>query len=110
MQMTVNDKNDIKVIAFTGNLDTNTAPDAEKEINALIENGATKILINFENLGYISSAGLRLLLRTGKQLKSREGSLRICSLNVTVKEVFDMSGFSMLFNIFETESEAMGGF
>ena len=110
MQITVNDKNDITVIAFTGNLDTNTAPDAEKDINALIEKGAKNILINFENLGYISSAGLRLLLRTGKQLKSREGNLRICSMNITVKEVFDMSGFSMIFNIFETESEAMAGF
>ena len=110
MQITVNDKNDIKIIVFSGNLETNTAPDAEEEINALIEKGAKKILINFENLGYISSAGLRLLLKTGKQLKSREVSLRICSMNVTVKEVFDMSGFSMLFNIFETESEAMSGF
>ena len=110
MQITVNDKNDIKVIAFTGNLETNTAPDAEKEINALIENGAIKILINFENLGYISSAGLRVLLRTGKQLKSKDGSLRICSLNVTVNEIFEMSGFSMVFNIFETESDAMNSF
>jgi anti-sigma B factor antagonist len=110
MQMTVNDKNDITVIAFEGNLETNTAPDAEEEINALIEKGAKKILINFENLGYISSAGLRLLLKTGKQLNAKEGGLRICNLNVTVKEVFDMSGFSMLFNIFETESEAMNGF
>ena len=66
MQITVNDKNDIKVIAFTGNLETNTAPDAEEEINALIENGAKKILINFENLGYISSAGLRVLLKTSR--------------------------------------------
>jgi len=110
MQMTVNDENGIKVIAFEGNLETNTVPDAEKEINTLIENGAEKIITNFENLGYISSAGLRLLLRTGKQLSSKGGSLRICNLNATVKEVFDMSGFSMIFNIFETESEARSGF
>ncbi|MCK5665715.1 MAG: STAS domain-containing protein [Thiotrichaceae bacterium] len=110
MQITVNDKNDIKVIAFSGNLETNTAPDAEKEINALIENGVNKILINFENLGYISSVGLRVLLRIGKQLKSKEGNLRICSLNVTVNEIFEMSGFSMVFNIFETESDAMKSF
>ncbi len=110
MQMTINDEHDITVIAFSGNLETNTAPDAEEEINALIEKGAKKILINFENLGYISSSGLRLLLMTGKQLQSREGSLRICNMNITVKEVFDMSGFAMLFNIFETESEAMSGF
>jgi len=110
MQMTINDENDITVIAFSGNLETNTAPDAEEEINALIEKGAKKILINFENLGYISSSGLRLLLMTGKQLQSREGSLRICNMNITVKEVFDMSGFGVLFNIFETESEAMSGF
>ena len=110
MQITVNDKNDITVIAFTGNLDTNTAPDAEEEINDLIEKGTEKILIDFENLGYISSAGLRLLLKTGKQLSSKGGGVRICNLNVTVKEVFDMSGFSMIFNIFETECEAMAGF
>lgn len=110
MQITVNDENGIKVIVFEGNLETNTVPDAEKEINTLIENGAEKIITNFEKLGYISSAGLRLLLKTGAQLSSKGGSLRICNLNVTVKEVFDMSGFSMIFNIFETESDAMNGF
>lgn len=108
MQITVTDTNaESKVMVFEGNLETGTAPEAEKEINALIEQGVKNIVINFEKLNYISSAGLRVLLATAKKLKSKQGMLYICSLNETVTEIFEMSGFNTIFNVFDTESEAL---
>lgn len=111
MKITVNNAHaDIKVMAFEGNLETTSAPEAEQKINALIEKGVKNILINFENLNYISSAGLRVLLTTAKQLKFKQGMLCICSLNETVAEVFEMTGFTNIFNIFKTEAEALKHF
>ena len=46
------------VVSFEGNLDTNTAPEAEQRLNDLISDGASKVLVDFGSLNYISSAGL----------------------------------------------------
>ncbi len=76
----------------------------------LIEAGENRFLVNFEKLDYISSAGLRVLLTAAKQLKGTDGELRICSLNEVVREVFDISGFTTIFKVFGSESEALDGF
>jgi anti-sigma B factor antagonist len=110
MQISVTESDGVQVLSFEGNLDTNTAPDAESEINALIDAGVQKLLINFEKLDYISSAGLRILLATAKKLKPGGGVLKICCLNPTVQEVFDISGFSTILSVTSSEEEALGAF
>jgi len=110
VEIQTRDTNDIKVVDLIGKLDTNTSPDAEKHLNGLLKEGVKKILVNLEKLDYISSAGLRVLLSTNKQLQNTSGLLRICNLNEVVKEIFDISGFSSIFNVFVTESEALNDF
>lgn len=110
MRISVKTINEVKVLAFEGTLDTQTSPDAEQQLTRLIEEGETKFLVNFEKLDYISSAGLRVLLVTAKQLKGIDGEVRICNVNELVREVFDISGFTTIFKIFGSESEALDGF
>jgi anti-anti-sigma factor len=110
MDITVKESGDVRIIVFEGNLDTNTAPAAEGEINGLIDGGTLKLLVNFEKLDYISSAGLRVLLATAKKLKPSSGDLKICCLNTTVQEVFDISGFASILSVSSTEEEALGSF
>jgi anti-sigma B factor antagonist len=110
MEISVTESGDVRVLSFQGNLDTNTSPQAESEINSLIDAGAQKLLVNFEKLDYISSAGLRILLATAKKLKASAGDLKICGLNETVQEVFDISGFSTILSVTKTEDEALGAF
>ncbi len=110
MEVTVKEVNEVNVLSFEGNLDTNTAPQAQAQIDQLIEGGSSKILINFDNLNYISSAGLRVLLATAKKLKAASGDLKICGLNKTVQEVFDISGFSSILSVVATEEDALAGF
>ncbi len=110
MEIQTRDTNDIKVVDLIGKLDTNTSPDAEKHLNKLMGEGVKKILVNLEKLDYVSSAGLRVLLSTTKQLQKTGGMMRICNLNEVVKEIFDISGFSSIFSVFVTESEAVNNF
>ncbi len=110
MEIAVRDAGDVKVVGIEGHLDTNTSPDVEAQFSQLLDQGVKKILVNFEKLEYISSSGLRALLTTAKQLESTDGSLRVCSLNENVQEVFDISGFSVIFSVFGSESEALDGF
>ncbi len=110
MLMSVETANDVKVLEFEGKLDTQTSPDAQGELTRLIEEGARKILVDFDKLDYISSAGLRVLLAAAKQLKAENGELRICGLNELVKEVFDISGFATIFKVFAGVPEALDDF
>ncbi|MEE8077716.1 MAG: STAS domain-containing protein [Pseudomonadales bacterium] len=110
MQLEVKQTGEIRVLIFEGNLDTNTSPEAESTINGLIEDGAQQILVNFEKLNFISSAGLRVLLSTAKKLKGTGGVLKICGLNPTVQEVFDISGFGSILSVAKSEADALSAF
>jgi anti-anti-sigma factor len=110
MKIHTKDQNDVKIVLLEGELDTNTSPQAEAHLNELRANGIQKILLNFEKLEFISSAGLRVLLATAQTLKKDGGELRVCNLNPEVKEVFDISGFSTLLMVFENEAEGLSDF
>lgn len=110
MDITTRSVDQVKIVDFNGNLDTNTAPQAESLLKDLVDGGDKKILINLLKLDYISSAGLRVFLATAKQLKTEGGEMRLCNLNETVQEIFDISGFSMIFTVKPNEEEALKGF
>lgn len=110
MEIKTTETGDVNVIEVVGHLDTNTSPEAESAINTLIESGSRKLLINFKALEFISSAGLRVLLATAKKLRASGGDLKICSLNDTVQEVFDISGFSSILTVSKDQEEALASF
>ncbi len=83
-------------IALEGRLDTNTSGDLESKIEEL--EGVEELVLNFEKLYYISSAGLRVLLSMQK-LMNKQGSMKIINATDTVKDVFDVTGFSDILNI-----------
>ena len=104
------EENGIHVVEVEGKLNTGASPDLDKFLTALIEDGATKILLNLEYLDFIASTGLRVILATGKKLVKVGGKLVICNPNLMVMDVLKMSGFSQMFEVFESESEALGAF
>ncbi|MFT7073266.1 MAG: anti-sigma B factor antagonist [Patiriisocius sp.] len=99
--------NEAKVVHLKGNLDTNTAPDAEKEINKWLENGSLKMVINLKDTNYVSSAGLRIFLATAKKMAAAGGVVKWCNANEVVQEILDISGFSTILDIKESEAEAL---
>ena len=103
-------RNDVTIVAIAGNLDSATSPEAQRELEAVLAGGGRKIAIDFTELEYISSAGLRVLLGAAKQLRKSEGALRTFGLNDSVREVFDISGFSSILPVFAGEDDAMKGF
>jgi anti-sigma B factor antagonist len=103
-------KDNITVVRLEGNLDTNTSTDAQDYLNKAIDDGASKVVVCFDKVDFVSSAGLRVLLATAKKLGGGGGALRVCGLNETVTEVFEISGFSTILNVFPSETEALAGF
>jgi len=103
------DVDGMRILALTGRLDTETSADVELTLQDLMGAGERNFLIDMTGIGYVSSAGLRVLLATAKQLEGGKGSLRLCSLNASVKQVFDVAGFSKLFSIFANRDAALAG-
>lgn len=80
------------VLALEGRLDTVTAPELEEALKDALE-GVEELILDFEKLDYISSAGLRVLLVAQKTM-SQQGSMKIRNVNEIIREVFDVTGFS----------------
>ena len=110
--MTISEKTagDATVVVVEGKVDTKTSPDMHKFLDDLREAGKSKLLIDFTAVPLITSAGLRVLLATAKEIRGSGGQLRLCALNDVVAEVFNISGFNTIFEIFADEATALEGF
>lgn len=91
MSLKIEKKNTV-TLALAGKLDTMTAPELETEISAMLPTVQT-LTLDMEKLDYISSAGLRVILKTQKVLEKKSG-LKLAHVPEAVKEVFDITGFS----------------
>lgn len=79
------------ILTLEGRLDTTTAPQLEKVVTNEIS-GVSQLIMDFEKLDYLSSAGLRVLLAAQKQMNKKEGMV-IRHVNETIMEIFDVTGF-----------------
>lgn len=84
-------------LKLSGRLDTTTAPQLEAELNESAE-GITELILDFEELEYISSAGLRVLL-SAQKLMNKQGSMVIRNVCADIMEVFDITGFSDILTV-----------
>ena len=84
-------------IKLVGRLDTITAPSLDNELKSSL-NGVEELAFDFSELEYISSAGLRVLL-AGQKVMNKQGTMTLVNVNSSIKEVFDMTGFSDILTI-----------
>jgi anti-sigma B factor antagonist len=97
----------VSVLAPVGRLDTDSAGDLELALADLQAADARHFVLDFTKIGYVSSAGLRVLLMTARALDGGKGSLRLCGLNPQVRQVFDIAGFTKMFQIFADRGAAL---
>lgn len=97
MEITKNIQDQSATLGLVGRLDTITAPRLEEELKEILSN-VTELVLDFEKLEYISSAGLRVLL-SAQKVMSRQGSMRLIHVNEAVMEIFEVTGFSDILTI-----------
>ena len=100
----------ITVAQCKGEMDTNTAAAAGEKLDELIERGVTKLLLDFSEISFLSSAGLRVLLAASKKINAANGQLRICHMNDEVRAVFDVTGFAGIIGVFDDVTSALKDF
>lgn len=95
------------VMTPEGRLDAQSAQSLQEQILRRIEDGEKSILLDFSKIDYISSAGLRALLTAAKRLRESGGRLAICFLKDKVREVFQVSGFDTVVEIYPDKETAL---
>ena len=97
--MTINIERELGLVTLkiTGRLDTTTSPNLDSVINELPED-TKELVFDMSGVEYISSAGIRVLLRAYKKMNTNQGKTRIENVNDIVREVFEMTGLSEMNN------------
>ena len=98
------------VVYLTGRLDAHAANDVEQKLNSLTAASQVCLVLNLKELEYISSSGLRVMLAALKRATKRQGDVRLACLQPSVKDVFDIAGFTQLFKIYDEEEDAISSF
>lgn len=108
--------NRVDLLTLEGRMDAASAPQLKQHIDSLFEQGRYRIVLDLAKLDYIASPGLRVLIEARKRARDRKltdiegGDVRIANLPPRIKEVFDLTGFTSLFEIYNDTLEAVGSF
>ncbi|MDK2123479.1 STAS domain-containing protein [Parachitinimonas caeni] len=100
-------RDSVAIFRPTGRLDSASSPELERMLTAELDAGTSRLVFDFADLDYISSAGLRVVLLAGKKLRTCQGKLALAGLRENVREVFSMSGFLALFAVAPNLEEAL---
>ena len=97
MQITKTVENDNLTLSLEGRLDTLTAPQLEAEVNGKLD-GVKTLIFDFQNLAYVSSAGLRILFMA-QRVMNKQGKMIVRNANADIKDIFTVTGFSNILTL-----------
>jgi len=97
-------------VAPQGRLDALTVPQFEQELREHLGQGGARVVVDFSDVIYISSSGLRALLTARRLARSQGGDVKLCRLSPRVYEIFDMVGFTQVFGIYDSVEAAQTAF
>ena len=100
----------VSVIDVKGYLDAHTAPELENVFNRLLDQKQYQVVVNFDDLKYISSAGLGVFMAYVETMRENEGDIKFSNMKENVYNIFDLLGFPILYEFFKEENEAIKKF
>lgn len=106
MELHSTTRGDITIVQVSGRIDAISSPKLEVALNNTISGGPVHLVLDFSEVEYISSAGLRVLLSIRKRLVPINRELHLAGLKPLVRGVFDMTGFSKIFPLYPTVDDA----
>jgi len=104
------EQDDLSIIRIDGYLDAHTAPQFEQVVQSEIDASRFRIIVDCAKLAYISSAGLGVFMSFIEEVREGGGDIKICSLTPKVKSVFEILGFSDLYDICDDVADAVQRF
>ena len=107
MELSENKSDGYMIIGISGRLDTTNYQILEHRLMKYINENNVRLIIDCSKMDYISSSGLRIFLMALKRVSQVNGRFLICSLQDMIKEVFAISGFNSIFEVYPTVAEAL---
>ena len=99
MELNWSESNNTQILTVSGSLDSNTAPEMIQSIETSLKDKPGCLVIDFSGVDYVSSAGLRVVIKTNHTQKAVGEKMILCGLKDYVQEVFEMSGLSKILDI-----------
>ena len=106
----ITEEQEAVVLALVGYLDAHTAPEFEKNLQRVIQQNHYRIVVDLEQLRYISSAGLGVFMGFIEEIRENQGDIRFCNTDPKVYKIFELLGFPALFRFFSTREQALASF
>lgn len=110
MEVTFNDINDVTIVRINGSVDGLTAEGLMGALGAQVRNGRTRMVADFASVDYTSSAGLRALLSTMKEVRQLGGDFRLASVRPEVHRVLELSGFTSILKLYGDVDAAVASY
>lgn len=107
MDLKENDVGGVTVLEVKGRLDSTSSPMLGEKLSAILGAAKARVLVDFSQLEYISSAGFRVLLIAAKRADQNTAKLVLCGVSGKVKQLFDLGGFLDLFSITATREDGI---
>lgn len=98
------------VVELDGFLDAHTAPQLERTFQEMLDKGRYNLIVDFQNLSYISSAGLGVFMAFIEDVRQNQGDIKLAGMTPKVFNVFDLLGFPMLYEIYDDRTDALKKF
>lgn len=96
----------VSVVDLNGEIDVYTSPKVKETLSELIDKGNYSLVINLENVRYIDSTGLGVLIGGLKRVREHSGTVHLVCTNPQIKKIFDITGLAKIFGIFDSEQAA----
>jgi len=109
-EVSKSENGDVSILYIKGYLDAHTAPDLENEFQKLADAKKYNILVNFQDLSYISSAGLGVFMGFIEDIRKNGGDIKLSDMKPKIFRVFDLLGFPTLYDILDEEAKALEKF
>jgi anti-anti-sigma factor len=110
MFITVDQQPHATVLTLSGDLDGVTSPRLSEALDREVAADHVRLVLDFTGVDYISSAGLRSVLAAVKEVRGREGDVRLAAVRGEVMKVFEMSGFTSILRLFDDTAQAVESF
>ena len=110
LSIETDNRQSISVMKVKGRVDSETAPELDDALTKLLQNNKNKIVLNLQDVNFISSAGLRAMVKAYQSANKSGGDVRLAAVSEPIEVILRTVGMMQMFKMFSTSEEAAAGF
>ncbi|HLO13755.1 MAG TPA: STAS domain-containing protein, partial [Anaerolineales bacterium] len=110
LSMETDNRQNVSLMRVKGRVDSETAPELDEALTKLLQDNRNKIVLNLQNVDYMSSAGLRAMVKAYQAAKKSGGDVRLACVSTPIEVILRTVGMLQMFQMYSTDQEAIASF